>query len=364
MSKLLAAFKLGPYQLKNRMVMAPLTRCRADANTRVPTPMMAKYYEQRAGAGLIITEATVVTVSGVGYPATPGIYSDEQVQAWRLVTDAAHSTGGLIYLQLWHCGRVSHSSFLGGELPVSSSPVAISGELYTPIGMKAYEIPRALTLDEVKQVPALYADGAQRAKEAGFDGVEIHGANGYLIDQFLRDGVNQRTDAYGGSIANRSRLLLEVAEAVCKVWGKDRVGLRLSPSGTFNGMSDSDPLAHFSAIVEKVSEFGLSYLHVIEPDESDLRHGAKVVSSAELRKIFKGAFLSCGGYTKETAEAALAAHKADLIVFGKLFIANPDLPKRFQGNKPLNPWNETTFYGGGEAGYTDYPSLTAQHETV
>lgn len=358
MSKLLSTFRLGPYELKNRMVMAPLTRCRADAKSRVPTPMMIKYYEQRAGAGLMITEATVVTAKGVGYPATPGIYSDEQVKAWKLVTEAVHRTSGLIYLQLWHCGRVSHSSFLGGELPVSSSPVAIQGELYTPLGMKPYETPRELSLDEIKRVPALYADGARRAMEAGFDGVEIHGANGYLIDQFLRDGVNQRSDAYGGNIANRLRLLLEVAEAVCKVWGRERVGLRLSPSGTFNGMSDSNPLEHYLTIVEKVAGLRLSYLHVIEPDESDVRHDAKIVPSADLRKIFKGAFLSCGGYNKETAEAALAAHQADLIVFGKLFIANPDLPKRFQESKSLNPWNESTFYGGGEKGYTDYPSLT------
>lgn len=359
MSKLFSEFKLGPHVLKNRMVMAPLTRCRADMNTRVPTPMMVDYYRQRAGAGLILTEATVVTAKGVGYPATPGIYSDEQVSAWKKITQAVHAEGGLIYLQLWHCGRASHSSFLGGELPVSSSAAAIPGQLYTPIGMQPYETPRALTLEEVRQVPELYASGARRAKEAGFDGVEIHGANGYLIDQFLRDGVNRRTDAYGGTIENRTRLLLETAEAVARVWGKDRVGLRLSPSGTFNGMSDSDPSKHFAYIAQKVSELGLSYLHVVEPDESDIRHGAKVVDTSVLRKAFKGAFLSCGGYTKESAEDALAQNKADLIVFGKLFIANPDLPKRFQENKPLNAWDADTFYQGGAKGYTDYAALTA-----
>lgn len=357
--KLLTSYGLGPYKLNNRMVMAPLTRCRADMNSRVPTEMMVNYYKQRATAGLILTEATVVTPKGVGYPATPGIYNDEQVKAWKRITDAVHREGGRIYLQLWHCGRVSHSSFLGGELPVSSSAVAIQGELYTPLGMRPYETPRALSLDEVKQVPELYARGARGALEAGFDGVEIHGANGYLIDQFLRDGVNRRTDSYGGSIANRTRLLIEVAEAVCGVWGKDRVGLRLSPSGTFNGMSDSDPTSHFVYIAEKMSELGLSYLHVIEPDESDIRHGATRVDSAPLRKIFKGAFLSCGGYTKESAEAALSASKADLIVFGKLFLANPDLPKRFEQGKPLNGWDESTFYGGGEKGYTDYAYATA-----
>lgn len=359
MSKLLSEFKLGPHSLKNRTVMAPLTRCRADGATRVPTPMMVDYYRQRAGAGLILTEATVVTAKGVGYPATPGIYSDEQVAGWKKITQAVHAEGGLIYLQLWHCGRSSHSAFLGGELPVSSSAIAIPGQLYTPIGMQAYETPRALTLEEVRQVPELYAYGARRAKEAGFDGVEIHGANGYLIDQFLRDGVNRRTDSYGGTIENRTRLLLETAEAVSKVWGKERVGLRLSPSGTFNGMSDSDPAKHFSYIAQKVSELGLSYLHVVEPDESDLRHGAVAVDSSVLRKAFKGVFLSCGGYTKESAEAALDQNKADLIVFGKLFIANPDLPKRFQENKPLNAWDADTFYQGGPKGYTDYAALTA-----
>ncbi len=357
MSRLLEPFKLGPHVLKNRLVMAPLTRCRADMATRTPTALMTEYYRQRAGAGLILTEATVVTAKGVGYPATPGIYSDEQVNAWKKITEAVHAEGGIIYLQLWHCGRASHSSFLGGDLPVSSSPVSITGELYTPLGMKPYETPRALTLEEVKQIPSLYAYGAKRALEAGFDGVEIHGANGYLIDQFLRDGVNKRTDEYGGNIANRTRLLLEVAQAVCQVWGRERVGLRLSPSGTFNSMSDSDPSKRFTYIAEKVSDLGLSYLHIIEPDESDFRHGATKVDSAVLKKVFKGVFLSCGGYTQETAEQALEANKADLIVFGKLFIANPDLPKRFQEQKPLNAWDEKTFYGGAEKGYTDYAVL-------
>ncbi len=354
MSLLLSSFRLGPHTLKNRLVMAPLTRCRADMATRVPTPMMTTYYKQRAGAGLIITEATVVTAKGVGYPATPGIYNDAQVAAWRKITDVVHASGGLIYLQLWHCGRVSHSSYLGGELPVSASAVAIPGQLYTPTGMQAYETPRALTTEETQAIPALFAEGTRRAKAAGFDGVEIHGANGYLIDQFLRDGVNQRTDMYGGSVENRARLLLEVAKAVSDVMGKDRVGLRFSPSGTFNSMSDSDPQAHFNYFTQKISELGLSYLHVVEPDESDIRHGAKVVDTAELRKCFKGAFLTCGGYTRDTAEAALAKNSADLIVFGKLFLANPDLPKRFEAGLPLNAWDESTFYGGTDKGYTDY----------
>jgi N-ethylmaleimide reductase len=357
MSKLLSKVKLGPYELKNHMVMAPLTRCRADFNTRVPTPMMVEYYKQRASAGLILTEATVVTAKGVGYPATPGIYSDEQVKAWQLITKAVHEANGRIFLQLWHCGRASHSSFLDGDLPVSSSAISIPGELYTPLGMKPYETPRALTFEEVQKVPALFAFGAQRAKEAGFDGVEIHGANGYLIDQFLKDGVNKRVDAYGGNIANRTRLLIEIIEAVSKVWGKDRVGLRLSPSGSFGGMSDSDPLKHFSYIVEKVSDLEIAYLHIVEGDKADERHGAKMVDTSVLKKCFKGTLLSCGGYTQESAESALVSNKAELIVFGKLFLANPDLPKRFEQNKPLNKWDDTTFYAGGEKGYTDYPSL-------
>lgn len=357
MSKLLSEYTLGPHRLKNRTVMAPLTRCRADAATRVPTPVMVEYYRQRAGAGLIISEATVVTAKGVGYPATPGIYSDEQVLSWKRVTDAVHAAGGLMYLQLWHCGRVSHSSFLGGELPVSSSEAAIQGQLYTPTGMQPFETPRALTLEEVRQVPALFAEGARRAKEAGFDGVEIHGANGYLIDQFLRDGVNRRADVYGGSVANRGRLMVEVAEAVSRVWGADRVGLRLSPSGTFNGMSDSDPIRHFSAFAEMASDLKLAYLHVVEGDESDRRHGGTLVDSMVLRKKFKGTFLSCGGYNQASAEAAIESGRADLIVFGKLFIANPDLPRRFRDGKSLNAWDESTFYGGGEKGYIDYAHL-------
>lgn len=357
MSDLFSTYQLGPYTLKNRMVMAPLTRCRADGATRVPTPMMATYYAQRAGAGLIVTEATVVTSKGVGYPATPGIYSPEQVQAWKNITSAVHQKGGLIFLQLWHCGRVSHSSFLGGERPVSSSAVAIPGQLYTPIGMQDYETPRALEASEIPGIVQLYAQGARHAMDAGFDGVEIHGANGYLIDQFLRDGVNKRTDSYGGSMENRARFLFEVVEAVIKVWGKGRVGLRLSPSTAFNGMTDSDPVKLFSWVAEKLSGYGLAYLHCTEGDDSDRRRGNTIVDLAELRKHFKGTFLVCNEYDQTKAAAALASGKADLVAFGKLFIANPDLPQRFQSRKPLNPWNDKTFYTPGEQGYTDYPSL-------
>lgn len=358
MTDLLSSYQLGPYTLKNRMIMAPLTRCRADAVTRVPTPMMATYYEQRATAGLIITEATVVTAKGVGYPATPGIYSPEQIRAWKKITDAVHKKDGLIFLQLWHCGRASHSSFIGGELPVSSSPIAIPGELYTPNGMQPYETPRALKTEEIPGIVALYAQGAKNAMEAGFDGVEIHGANGYLIDQFLRDGVNKRTDIYGGSLENRARLLFEIIDAVVKVWGKGRAGLRLSPSTAFNGMNDSDPAKHFSWVAEKLSDRGLAYLHCTEGDDSDRRRGNAIVDLSLIRKAYKGAFMVCNEYDRAKGEAALGSGKADLVAFGKLFIANPDLPLRFKEEKPLNAWDAETFYTPGEKGYVDYPELS------
>lgn len=358
MASLFDTYQLGPYQLKNRIVMAPMTRCRADAQTRVPTPMMTVYYQQRASAGLIISEATVVTAKGVGYPATPGLYNDEQVKAWQNITAAVHAAGGRIFVQLWHCGRVSHSSFLNGDLPVSSSAVKIPGQLYTPKGMQDYETPRALTLEEIRQIPILFADAAKRALEAGFDGVEIHGANGYLIDQFLRDGVNHRTDEYGGSIENRTRLLLEVTEEVIKVCGKERVGVRLSPGGTFNGMSDSNPEKHFIYIVEQLTKREIVYLHVIETNNADVRHGGKLIDSQIFRQAFKGTFIPCGSFTKETAIEAMNKG-ADLIGFGIPFIANPDLPARLKENKALASSDVQTFYVGGEKGYIDYPKMSS-----
>ncbi len=357
MVSLFDTYKLAGYELRNRMVMAPMTRCRADAQTRVPTPMMTVYYQQRASAGLIISEATVVTAKGVGYPATPGIYNDEQVKAWQIITSAVHAAGGRIFLQLWHCGRVSHSSFLGEELPVSASAIKIPGQLYTPKGMQDFETPRALTIDEIKALPALFADGAKRAKDAGFDGVEIHGANGYLLDQFLRDGTNHRTDDYGGTVAKRTRLLLEVTEAVMKVWGSERVGVRLSPGGTFNGMSDSNPEEHFTYVVEQLSQLNLGYLHIVETNNADVRHGGKMIDSRIFRQAFKGVFMPCGSFTKESANEALANGQADVIAFGIPFIANPDLPKRLSQDKPLASSDPATFYVGAEKGYIDYPIL-------
>jgi N-ethylmaleimide reductase len=316
------------------------------------------YYVQRASAGLIISEATQVSQQGMGYPATPGIYSSEQVAGWRLVTDAVHQQGGRIFLQLWHVGRSSHSSFQPDRgLPVAPSAIAIEGELLTYEGMKPYETPRALELSEIPGIVEQFRQGAKNALEAGFDGVEIHGANGYLLDQFLRDGANKRTDEYGGSIENRARLHLEVTEAVVEVWGSDRVGIRLSPSSAFNSMSDSNPEATFGYLVEQLDRFNLAYLHLLESSESDLRHGGHSVPTAYFRPIYQGNLMANWDYDQAKANAAIASGNADLISFGKAFIANPDLPERFKLNAPLNPPDPNTFYGGGEHGYTDYPTL-------
>ena len=349
--------QVGRYTLPNRIVMAPLTRCRAGEGN-VPTLLNVNYYVQRASAGLIISEASQVSQQGMGYPATPGIYSSEQIAGWRLVTDAVHQQGGLIFLQLWHVGRSSHSSFQPDRgLPVAPSAIAIEGELLTYEGMKPYETPRALELSEIPGIVEQFRQGAKNALEAGFDGVEIHGANGYLLDQFLRDGANKRTDEYGGSIENRARLHLEVTEAVVEVWGSDRVGIRLSPSSTFNSMSDSNPEATFGYLVEQLNRFNLAYLHLLEPSESDLRHGGHAVPTAYFRPIYQGNLIANWDYDQVKANAVIASGNADLISFGKAFIANPDLPERFKLNAPLNSPDPDTFYGGGEHGYTDYPTL-------
>lgn len=352
--------RAGALQLPNRIVMAPMTRNRAGKGN-VPTPTMAEYYRQRATAGLIITEATQVTPRGVGYPNTPGIHTAEQVEGWRGVTDAVHRAGGRIVLQLWHVGRSSHPLYQpNGDLPVSSSAVAIPGQLWTPEGMKPYPVPRALETSEIPGVVSDYARGAANAKAAGFDGVEIHGANGYLVDQFLRDGVNQRTDAYGGTLEKRLRFLREVAAAVVGAWDASRVGIRLSPSGTFNGMSDSDPLATFGAALEELSALKLAYVHVVEPVEADARHGGpgwKSASARELRRHFKGAYIAAGEQTREKAAALIREGFADAASFARLYISNPDLVERFRRGAPLAPSDPKTYYGGTEKGYTDYPAL-------
>ncbi|MGF1459615.1 MAG: alkene reductase [Leptolyngbyaceae cyanobacterium] len=359
---LLSSIRLGRHELRNRIVMAPLTRNRANEDN-APIAMHVTYYTQRASAGLIITEATQVTPMGQGYPATPGIHSSAQVDGWQRVTDSVHQAGGKIFLQLWHVGRISHPSFHGGALPVAPSAIKPEGEAMTYEGMQPFVTPRALELDEIPTLIQQFKQGAENALAAGFDGVEVHGANGYLLDQFLRDGTNQRTDAYGGSKENRARLLLEVTQAAIDVWGSDRVGVRLSPSSTFNDMSDSEPRATFGYAVQALDQLDLAYLHLLEPSEADLRHGGIPLPTKEFRPMYSGNLMVNWGYDRESGNRAIAAGEADLVSYGKLFIANPDLPKRFKLEAPLNEPDESTFYGGDEHGYTDYPFL-AESETA
>ena len=357
-SLLLSPFQLGPLTLRNRMVMAPMTRSRAAAGN-VAAELAIEYYRQRAGAGLIVTEGTQVSPRGVGYLGTPGIYTEAQTAGWKKITDAVHERGGKIFAQLWHVGRVSHPALQpNGELPVAPSAVTPAGHARTLSGPQPHVEPRALELGEVPEVVGEFATGARCALEAGFDGVEIHGANGYLIDQFLRSGTNLRTDEYGGSPENRVRFLREVTAAVATVWGADRVGVRLSPLSPFNDMSDSDPFATFGAAAAALDGFGLAYLHLVVPggDSADSEAGRM---SAHLRERFHGTLMVNGGFTRETAEAVLAAGRADLVSFGSSFLANPDLPERFAQGAPLNAPNPATFYGGGAEGYTDYPALGA-----
>ncbi len=356
-NQLFTPITLGNCHLPNRIVMAPLTRMRAPDN--IPTDLMVEYYRQRATAGLIITEATPITPMGIGYPATPGIYNQQQIDGWQKVTKAVHDQDGRIFLQLWHVGRISHPDFHQGELPVAPTAIAAKGQAVTPTGMQAFVVPRALATEELPTVVEQYRQAAENALAAGFDGVEIHGANGYLLDQFLRDGTNQRTDDFGGSIENRCRLLLQVAEAVIAVCGAGRVGLRLSPSGTFNDMSDSNPEALFSYLLAQLSPLDLAYLHLVDALEGDIRHGAKVVELALLRQAYQGKLIVCGGYDAARAELAIASGLTDAVAFGELYIANPDLVARFQANAPLNTPDPSTYYGGDEKGYTDYPVMAA-----
>jgi N-ethylmaleimide reductase len=354
---LFTPIEIGPLILPNRVVMAPLTRNRAGPGN-APTAQNAEYYVQRASAGLIVTEATQVSPQGVGYPGTPGIHSERQVAGWRLVTDAVHAAGGRIFLQLWHVGRISHPSLQpDGALPVAPSAIAPKGEAFTASGPQPFVTPRALETEEIPGIVAQFEHGARLAQAAGFDGVEIHAANGYLIDQFLRDGTNRRSDRYGGSLANRAHLLLEVTEAVAGVWGAARVGVRLSPRSPFNDMSDSDPRATFGHATLALAPFGLAYLHIVEPVGS-LPAGTPPLAP-DLKAAFDGPLMVNGGYTRALAEAALAAGAADLASFGAAFLANPDLPLRLARNAPLNPPDPATFSGGDRHGYTDYPPLDA-----
>jgi len=350
--------QLGALALPSRIVMAPLTRCRA-AEGNVPVALNAEYYRQRASAGMIIAEATSVSPQGFGYPNTPGIFTAAQVAGWRGVTSAVHAAGGRILLQLWHVGRISHPSYQpDGGLPVAPSAIKPQGKIFTGTAMEDYVAPRALERSEIPGVIAEYVHGARLAKEAGFDGVEIHNANGYLLDQFLRDGTNRRGDDYGGSVQNRVRLTLEVTEAVVGVWGADRVGIRLSPGGVFNDMHDSDPLETFGHVLKELDSMRLAYAHVTRVTAQDVAHGAKEgVGPRELRPHYRGNIVSAGGFTRESGERALAEGWADAIAFGVPFLANPDLPERLRRHAALNVPDENTFYAPGPKGYTDYPAL-------
>src|SRR6202047_3756362 len=357
-SKLFEPFQLGPITLPNRLVMAPLTRNRA-VDGLVPSPLAVEYYGQRASAGLLITEASQVSQQGQGYQDTPGIYSKEQVAGWRKVTGRVHARGGRIFLQLWHVGRISHTSLqANGSAPVGPSAIRAKGKTFVGGAFTDISEPRALELSEIPGIIESFRRGAANALEAGFDGVEIHGANGYLLDQFARDGANKRTDAYGGAIENRAKLMLEVAKAVSAEAGAERTGIRISPVTPANDITDSNPQPLFDYIVDHLNALRLVYIHVIEGATGGPRDVAPF-DYGSLRKRFKGAYVANNGYDLDLANKVLAAGEADLIAFGKLFIANPDLVERLKRGAPLNAPDKATFYGGGAKGYTDYPALEA-----
>lgn len=358
--------RIGNVELKNRIVMAPMTRSRAQQGSNVPSELAPTYYAQRASAGLIITEASQVSPQGVGYIRTPGIHTREQARGWQKVTDAVHAKGGKIFIQLWHVGRVSHPDFHGGALPVAPSAIAFEGEAFTPEGRKKTVTPRALEISEVKAIVKDFENAARLAKEAGFDGVEIHGANGYLAAQFLEDGSNTRTDEYGGSLENRARFLLEITDAAVKVWGPGRVGVRVSPGNPVNGMRDSHPELTYAYVARQLSERPLAYLHILEPGA-----GFKASSPGTprltpiLRALYQGTLIVNAGYTRELGQEAIESGKADIVAFGIPFIANPDLVERFKLDAELTPPDFSTFYAGEEKGYIDYPTLAqaARRET-
>jgi 2,4-dienoyl-CoA reductase-like NADH-dependent reductase (Old Yellow Enzyme family) len=349
MPSLFDPITVGGLTLPNRIIMAPLTRSRADA-VRVPNALMAEYYAQRASAGLIISEATCVTSMGVGYADTPGLWSDEQVQGWKLVTNAVHKKGGRIFAQLWHVGRISAPLFLNGELPVSASAIAAKGHVSLVRPLQDYVTPRALETSELPGIVEAYRKAAMNAQMAGFDGVEVHGANGYLLDQFLQDSTNKRTDNYGGPVQNRARLLLEVTDGVASVFGPEHVGVHLAPRMDSHDMGDSDRLGTFSYVARELGERGIAFICARE-------HKAEDWIGPKLKKIFGGVYIANEGFTKESAQAVLDAGEADAVAWGKPFIANPDLVERFAKNAPLNEWNSSTFYAPGPHGYTDYPAL-------
>ena len=356
--QLLSPFQLGDLDLQNRVVLAPMTRARA-GEARMPNALMAKYYAQRTNGNLLISEATVISEQGIGWQNSPGIYSDMQAAAWQPVTDAVHGAGGKMILQLWHCGRASHSSFLGGKRPVSASALKIDngGQIHTPTGKQDYEVPHALTTDEVEAVVEDYRKAAARAMMAGFDGVEIHGANGYLIDQFLQSKTNQRSDRYGGSLENRFQFLKEIIEAVLKVWPANRVGVRLSPNGMYNDMGSPDYRETYLYVAQQLSRYNLGYLHVMDGLAFGFHELGEPMTLAEFRKAFSGTLIGNCGYTQETAEVAIADGHADLIAFGRPYITNPDLVNRFANGWPLADFSDMShWYSFGTEGYADYPT--------
>ena len=355
MSDLFSPVKLGSIAMSNRMVMAPLTRNRSSMEG-VPQDVNVSYYEQRASAGLIITEATPISPMGHGYPLLPGVYTDAQVAGWKKVTDAVHAKGGKIVIQLWHVGRISHPSLLNGATPVAPSAVKPAGKAFTFKGLEDYVEPRALDASELPGIVADYVQASKNAIKAGFDGVEIHSANGYLLDQFLRDGSNKRTDIYGGSIENRARFLMEVTKALVGAVGADKVGLRLSPVNPFNDMHDSNPQAVFNYVTEQLNQFNLAYLHVVEGGI----HGGGVADPFDfdaMRELCKSPYMANLSYDKARGNAAIASGHADAVAYGVPFLANPDLVERFRQDAPLNEADSNSFYGGNEKGYTDYPTL-------
>jgi 2,4-dienoyl-CoA reductase-like NADH-dependent reductase (Old Yellow Enzyme family) len=350
MATLFDPITIGDITLKNRVIMAPLTRARAIGGGRVPNALMAKYYAQRASAGLILSEATAVTPQGVGYADTPGLWSDEQVEGWKQVTAAVHAKGGVIFAQLWHVGRISDPSFLNGDAPVAPSAIAAEGHVSLLRPQRPYPVPRALDTEELAGVVAAYKKGAENAKKAGFDGVQIHGANGYLLDQFLQDQSNQRTDQYGGPIENRARLMLEVTDAVIEVWGADRVGMHLAPRRDSHGMGDSNPAETFGYVARELGKRKIAFIAAREAVGEDSL-------GPLLKKEFGGVFIANEKMDKVVAQSVLDSGNADAIAFGKDYISNPDLVERLKTDAPLNPWNAETFYGSSEVGYTDYPAL-------
>jgi N-ethylmaleimide reductase len=367
MSKLFSPIRIGAIDLSHRIVLAPLTRMRADLPGNLPNELMATYYSQRASqGGLMIAEATFISPTGNGGYASPGIFTDAQVAGWRKIVDAVHTKGGKILLQLWHVGRQSHVDLQpNGQAPIAPSALQADVRALLPSGPATGSMPRAIELSEIPGLVDEFRRGAERAKEAGFDGVEVHSANGYLIDQFLQDNSNLRTDAYGGSVENRARFLLEVVEAVTSVWGGDRVGVRIGPSNKFGGMSDSAPDVTFPYAARALGRFGLAYLHVIEPrvtgNVSD--DDRRPVAAGMLRPLFGGPVIVAGGFDAAGAEAILTKADADLVAFGRYFLANPDLPERLHRNLPLNPYDRNTFYYGGTKGYADYPTYEMeQHD--